>query len=200
MEELRNELFAFWFGESEDDAETATAQAELWWGKDPETDEEIGARYGYLASAAAGGALDHWRGSPHGRLALILLLDQLPRVIHRGTAAAFAQDETAREIATRGVASGGDRLLRPIQRVFFYMPFQHSEDPDDQQRSVELYSELAASVRPEWREAFDEFLGYAKRHHDVIARFGRFPHRNAMLGRESTPEEVAYLKEPGSGF
>jgi uncharacterized protein (DUF924 family) len=200
MEEHRRELFEYWFGTSDDDAEVASAQAELWWGKKPDHDDEIGARFGYLASAAAGGALDHWRGSPHGRLGLILLLDQMPRVIHRGTAAAFAQDSRAREVASRGLASGGDRLLRPIHRVFFYMPFQHSESLDDQERSVELYRELAAAVRPEWRETFEEYLDYAKRHHDVIARFGRFPHRNATLGRESTPEEVEYLKQPGSGF
>ena len=131
----------------------------------------IGARYGGLASAAAGGALDHWRGSPHGRLALILLLDQMPRVIHRGTAAAFAQDEAAREVAERGLASGGDRLLRPIERVFFYLPFEHSESLTDQERSVELYRELAASVPDAWRETFDGFLDYAERHREVIERF-----------------------------
>lgn len=200
MEEARKELFDFWFGSSDDDAEVASSQAELWWGKSPETDDEIGARFGALASAAAGGVLDHWRGSPHGRLGLILLLDQMPRVIHRGSPEAFAQDEKAREVAIRGMASGGDRLLRPIERVFFYLPFEHSESLDDQQRSVELFTDLAESVPDEWRETFDGFVDYAERHREVIERFGRFPHRNEILGRESTPEEIEYLKQPDSGF
>jgi uncharacterized protein (DUF924 family) len=200
MEAIRDELLRFWFGASGDDAETAAAQAGLWWGKDPDTDDEIGARFGVLATAGAAGTLDHWRGSPRGRLALILCLDQLPRVIHRGTAAAFAQDAKAREVAARGLASGADRLLRPIERVFFYLPFEHSESADDQQRSVDLFGELAGSVRTEWRETFDGFLDFAVRHKEIIDRFGRFPHRNDALGRESTLEERKYLEDPDAGF
>jgi uncharacterized protein (DUF924 family) len=200
MEAMRDELLRFWFGDSSDDAEAASAQAGLWWGKDPDTDEEIGARFGMLETAGAAGTLDHWRGSPRGRLALILCLDQLPRVIHRGTPAAFAQDAKARQVSERGLESGADRLLRPIERVFFYLPFEHSESVDDQERSVALFGELAAGVRPEWRETFDNFLDYAVRHKEIIDRFGRFPHRNAVLGRVSTPAEREYLDDPDAGF
>ena len=200
MEAMRDELLRFWFGESPDDAEVAAAQADLWWGKSPDTDEEIGGRFGILATAGSAGTIDHWRGSPRGRLALILCLDQLPRVIYRGTAAAFAQDAKARGFAARGLESGADRLLRPIERVFFYLPFEHSEAADDQERSVELFAELADTVRSEWRDTFENFLDFAVRHKGIIDRFGRFPHRNAVLGRESTPEELEYLEDPDAGF
>jgi uncharacterized protein (DUF924 family) len=200
METIRDELLAFWFGDNKDDAEVGKAQAALWWGQSAETDDFISGRFGQAASAAAAGAVNHWTGSPRGRLALILLLDQMPRVIHRGTPGAFAQDGNARRVADKGLASGADRLLRPIERVFFYLPFEHSERQEDQERSIELYQELAAEVPDEWRESFDRYLDFAVRHKAIIDRFGRFPHRNAILGRESTPEELVFLKEPGSGF
>jgi uncharacterized protein (DUF924 family) len=200
METIRNELLELWFGDEKDDAAAAAAQGDLWWGHSPDTDEMLGARFGQATSAAAAGTLDHWTGSPRGRLALILLLDQLPRVIHRGTPDAFAQDARARQVAWHGLVSGADRLLRPIERVFFYLPFEHSENPDDQLRSVELFRDLAASVRDEWRSAFESYLDFAVRHKEIIDRFGRFPHRNASLGRESTAEELEFLKEPDSGF
>jgi uncharacterized protein (DUF924 family) len=135
-----------------------------------------------------------------GRLALILLLDQLPRSIHRGTPEAFAQDAAARQVADSGLAAGADRLLRPIERLFFYLPFEHSEDLADQHRSVRLFRELGESVLESQRDVFSGFLDYAVRHREVIERFGRFPHRNRILGRESTPEELAFLEEPGSSF
>jgi uncharacterized protein (DUF924 family) len=200
MEKIRDELLELWFGDAEDDVVTAKQQADLWWGQSAETDEMLGTRFGHVASAAAGGILDHWTGSPRGRLALVLLLDQLPRVIHRGTPDAFAQDAKARLIAELGLRSGADRLLRPVERVFFYLPFEHSEDPADQEKSIALFEDLAASVPAEWRETFDSFVDFAVRHRDIIDRFGRFPHRNEILGRESTPEEIEFLKEPGSGF
>ena len=199
MEGTRDELLELWFGDG-DDVEVAKRNAPLWWGKSPDTDARLADRFGTAASAAAAGLLDHWTGSPRGRLALILLLDQLPRVIHRGTPAAFAQDHRARRAAAKGIESGADRLLRPIERVFFYLPFEHSEDPDDQRRSVELFEGLVDEVPVDWEPTFDEYLDYAVRHREVVDRFGRFPHRNAILGRESTPEELEYLAQPGSGF
>jgi uncharacterized protein (DUF924 family) len=200
MESTRTSLLESWFGTLDDDAATASQQASLWWGGDRETDQRLAGDFGALASAAAGGVLDHWTGSPRGRLALVLLLDQLPRAIHRGTPLAFAQDAKARRVAQQGLSSGADRLLRPIERVFAYLPFEHSEDLADQEQSVELFTELAASVRETWRGTFDGFLDYAVRHRDVVARFGRFPHRNEILRRESTPEELEFLREPGSRF
>jgi uncharacterized protein (DUF924 family) len=200
MEAVRDELLDFWFGEDPDDARVAKAQAELWWGHRAETDEILQARFGAAASAAAAGVLNHWRGSPRGRLALILLLDQLPRAIHRGTPAAFAQDLDARRVAQQGMDSGADKLLRPIERLFLYIPFEHSEDLADQDRSVTLFRDLAALVPEEHRETFAGFVDYAERHREVISRFGRFPHRNAILERESTPLEKTFLEEPGSAF
>ena len=200
MENMRDELLAFWFGDDPDDSATAAAKAELWWGHSPATDEVLQERFGAAASAAAAGVLDHWTGSPRGRLALILLLDQLPRAIRRDTPEAFAQDDAARKTATQGLESGADRLLRPIERLFFYLPFEHSEDLEDQDRSVELFRDLALSVPEEQRPTFAGFVDYAKRHREVIARFGRFPHRNRILGRESTAEDISFLEQPGSSF
>ena len=200
MEGVRNDLLEHWFGSSDDDAAVARQQSELWWGRSPDTDERLATDFGRLASAAAGGVLDHWTGSPRGRLALILLLDQLPRAIHRGTPMAFAQDAKALRVAEQGLSSGADRLLRPIERVFVYLPFEHSEELAHQERSVELFGELAGSVPEAWRETFEGFLDFAVRHRDIIARFGRFPHRNEVLGRSSTPEELEFLEEPGSRF
>jgi uncharacterized protein (DUF924 family) len=200
LEDKKVELLRFWFGDDPDDAVVAEDRAELWWGHRQETDELLQTKFGAAASAAAADVLDHWAGSPRGRLALILLLDQLPRAIHRATPAAFAQDSKARRVAGRGLESGADRLLRPIERLFIYLPFEHSEDIADQDRSVELFRELAASVPEAHLRTFAGFVDYAVRHREVIARFGRFPHRNLILGRESTPEEKAYLEQPGSSF
>ena len=200
MEQVKDELLTFWFGDEPDDAVVAEAKAGLWWGHRQETDELLQVKFSGAASAAAADVLDHWVGSPRGRLALILLLDQLPRAIHRETPGAFAQDAKARKLAEQGLESGADRLLRPIERLFFYLPFEHSEDIGDQDRSVELYRELVSSVPTAHRETFAAFVDYAARHRDVIKQFGRFPHRNLILGRESTPEEKAFLEQLGSSF
>jgi len=200
VEEKKDELLQFWFGDDPDDAAVAAAKAELWWGHRQETDDLLQSRFGAAASAAAAGVLDHWAGSPRGRLALILLLDQLPRAIHRGTPKAFAQDAKARKVSEQGLESGAERLLRPIERLFVYLPFEHSEDMADQDRSVQLIRNLGASVPEGQRKTFAGFVDYAVRHREVIARFGRFPHRNAILGRESTPEEKAFLEQPDSSF
>ena len=200
MEHLRDDLLSFWFGDDPDDVVAAKAQAGLWWGHSPETDELLREQFGAAAAAAAAGLLDRWCGSPRGRLAVILLLDQIPRAIRRGTPGAFAEDVKALQVAAQGLESGADRLLRPIERLFAYLPYEHSEDLADQQKSVELFKELAASVPETQRATFEDFIDYAERHRAVIARFGRFPHRNLILGRESTQEEIAFLEEPGSSF
>ena len=200
MDVTREDLLSYWFGDDPDDGTVAERQAALWWGHDPETDVHLRERFGTAVAAAAAGSLDRWADSPRGCLALILLLDQLPRAIHRGTPEAFAQDARCRQIAAQGLERGTDRSVRPIERVFLYLPFEHSEDFADQERSVDLFRKLAASVPDDQQAAFGNFLDYAKRHRDVIARFGRFPHRNAILGRESTPEETAFLEQPDSSF
>ncbi len=138
--------------------------------------------------------------TPRGRLALILLLDQLPRAIYRGTPRAFEKDDKALGLAREGLQLKMDHHLRYIERLFFLLPLEHAEDLDAQQQSVRRFLELEAEVAPPLRPAFGGFVEYAVRHRDVIERFGRFPHRNEILGRESTAEEEAFLKEPGSSF
>ncbi|WP_287872550.1 DUF924 family protein [Aeromonas sp.] len=194
-------LLDLWFGDEADDAIRAKQQAPLWWGKSSETDALLASRFGELAQAAAKGSLAHWADAPSGRLALILLLDQLPRNIHRGTPAAFAQDPLARDLCLKGLSIGADQSLSPLARVFFYLPLEHAESREQQARSVALFETLAAEQAGTPAQAtFAGFADFARRHQVIIERFGRFPHRNDILGRTSTPEEVAFLQQPGSGF
>ncbi|MFM5614925.1 DUF924 family protein [Aeromonas veronii] len=194
-------LLALWFGDEADDVLRATRQAPLWWGKSSETDALLASRFGELAEAAAKGSLAHWADTPSGRLALILLLDQLPRNIHRGTPAAFAQDPLARDLCLKGLSIGADKSLSPLERVFFYLPLEHAESREQQVRSVSLFEALAAEQAGTPAQAtFAGFADFARRHQVIIERFGRFPHRNDILGRTSTPEEAAFLQQPGSGF
>lgn len=194
-------LLAFWFGDEADDVLRATRQAPLWWGKSSETDALLASRFGEQAEAAAEGSLAHWADLPSGRLALILLLDQLPRNIHRGTPAAFAQDPLARDLCLKGLSIGADKSLSPLERVFFYLPLEHAESREQQARSVALFEALAAEQAGTPAQAtFARFADFARRHQVIIERFGRFPHRNDILGRTSTPEEAAFLQQPGSGF
>ncbi|RUR56387.1 DUF924 domain-containing protein [Aeromonas veronii] len=194
-------LLDFWFGDEADDVLRATRQAPLWWGKSSETDALLASRFGKLAEAAAKGSLAHWADAPSGRLALILLLDQLPRNIHRGTPAAFAQDPLARDLCLKGLSIGADKSLSPLERVFFYLPLEHAESREQQARSVALFETLAAEQAGTPAQAtFAGFADFARRHQVIIERFGRFPHRNDILGRTSTPEEAAFLQQPGSGF
>ncbi|CAJ1813280.1 DUF924 family protein [Aeromonas veronii] len=194
-------LLDLWFGDEADDVLRATRQAPLWWGKSSETDALLASRFGELAEAAAKGSLAHWAATPSGRLALILLLDQLPRNIHRGTPAAFAQDPLARDLCLKGLSIGADKSLSPLERVFFYLPLEHAESREQQARSVALFEALAAE--PAGTPALATFAGFAdfaRRHQVIIERFGRFPHRNDILGRTSTQEEAAFLQQLGSGF
>ncbi|EKP0294104.1 DUF924 domain-containing protein [Aeromonas veronii] len=194
-------LIDFWFGDEAYDVLRATRQAPLWWGKSSKTDALLASRFGELAEAAAKGSLAHWADLPSGRLALILLLDQLPRNIHRGTPAAFAQDPLARDLCLKGLSIGADKSLSPLERVFFYLPLEHAESREQQARSVALFEALAAEQADTPAQAtFAGFADFARRHQVIIERFGRFPHRNDILGRTSTPEEAAFLQQPGSGF
>ena len=193
-------LHAFWFGTSPQDADVIASQSALWWQKQPAVDAEIRKRFAPLVERAATGELDNWLGELRGRMALILLTDQFPRNIWRGQAAAFAFDVLALRWAKETIARGLDRDARPIERVFLYLPLEHSENLADQQHAVRLFDALAASVSSELRPAFDGFLDYARRHLEIIERFGRFPHRNAALGRETTAAEADFLRQPGSRF
>jgi uncharacterized protein (DUF924 family) len=169
----------------------AEGPVKRWFVKDPAFDEAVRARMASLHDAAVAGQFDDWRETPAGCVALCILLDQVPRNVFRGTAAAFASDPQARAVVRHALAQGYDRELPQAQKLFLYLPLEHSEDLADQELSVRLIGAL--DEVPEW-------LDYAIRHRDIIARFGRFPHRNAALGRVSTPEETVFLTQPGSSF
>lgn len=190
----------FWFGTNQADAAVAAERAKLWWIKRDETDRAIRERFEAIVHKAARRELEAWAESPQGRLALIILTDQFPRNMYRNTADAFAFDALARAWCKEGLRNNAHRALRPIERVFFYLPLEHSESMDDQEQAVALFRALVDGVGETGREVFSGFLDYAVRHREVIARFGRFPHRNRILGRESNEEEIAFLKEPGSSF
>ena len=196
-------IHAFWFGataDEDDEAAIIARQSALWWKKQPAVDAEIRQRFAPLVGRAAVGELDDWLRSPRGRLALVLLTDQFPRNIWRGQAAAFAFDVLALRWAKEALARGLDAGLRPIERVFLYLPLEHSENLADQREAVRRFDTLAIAVEPALRTAFAGYLDYARRHLEIIERFGRFPHRNAALGRETSPEEAEFLRQPGSRF
>lgn len=196
-----DEIFNFWFGDlSTPDATIAGRQAGLWWGKDATVDADIRRRFEGLVGQAGNGELEGWKNTPEDSLALILLLDQFPRNIWRDSAGMYRYDEIARARSAEGIEAGIDQALRPIQRVFFYLPLEHSEDIEDQLWCVDLMRALARSVPGDQRPVFDGFVEYAEAHHCVIEQFDRFPHRNAILGRASTAAEIEFLKQPGSSF
>ena len=190
----------FWFGAHINDTTTAQAQRKLWWSKDATVDADMRTRFAALVDAAAAGDYSEWATTPRGRLALILLFDQFPRNIYRGTPQAFAYDARALQLAQDLVTTNADSSLRRIERVFCYLPLEHAESIEMQTLSVELFTALAADAPEPERETFKGYVDYAVRHRDVILRFGRFPHRNRILGRQSTPEEDKFLKQPGSSF
>lgn len=190
----------FWFGMDEDDQVVATKQAALWWGKNEAMDAEIKNRFGDLVQAASRNELDTWQNTPDGLLALILLTDQFTRNIYRNHATSFAQDALARVFCQKAIQTGADLSLRLIERVFMYLPLEHSESLDDQFKSVALFTKLYEAAPEAQKVTFEGFLNFAKAHHKIIARFGRFPHRNEILNRKSTPEELLFLQEPNSSF
>jgi uncharacterized protein (DUF924 family) len=198
--ETPESILRFWFGDDPADAADSPECARLWWSKQPEVDAQMRERFGPLLPQVAAGTLDSWATDPTGRLALILLADQFSRNIHRGTPQAFALDPIARRLALEGFAIGAFEGLLPIHRLFATMPLEHSESLVDQDRCVSLVRSLRDEVSPAERHTFDSFVDFAERHREVIRRFGRFPHRNAVLGRTSTPEEIAFLQTPGSSF
>jgi uncharacterized protein (DUF924 family) len=182
----QSEILDFWFGGA------PSEHRKQWFEKDVEFDTRC-ARFKAAIRHARSGHYDHWACTPKGALALIVLLDQLSRNVFRGSAEAFAADPHALELARRAIANGLDRTLTPLERMFVYLPFEHAETMEDQIESVRLFETI--------REALGaKSMDYAHRHLDVIRQFGRFPHRNAVLGRTSTTEEEAYLARHGSGF
>ncbi len=185
-------MLDFWFG-----AIGSTEYArprEAWFKKSDAFDDTIRARFLDLHRQAADGQLQAWQAAPDSLLALIVVLDQFPRNLFRGSSRAFATDAQALAAAQLAVSRGYERMLAPVQRWFVYLPFEHAEDPALQRRCLELFEGLRDD--PDSAGTID----YARRHFEIVARFGRFPHRNDALGRSSTPEELEFLRQPGSGF
>jgi len=189
------DILGLWFGNPPTDENEVAHRMSRWFGGDREMDAELGRRFGAVMTAAGTSQLDDWGKSARGRLALILLLDQVPRNTHRGQPTAYAQDTLALSWTLDGLAHGMDLDLEPLERMFFYMPMQHSESLDIQERSVEVFAKLACSDAPNFlRKCLLDTAKFARQHQDIIVRFGRFPHRNSVLGRESTADERDYLK------
>ena len=199
MADRFDSVLNYWFGESTDQAEILATRGQLWFGKNPQVDAQIAREFGDLVEKALNGALVDRANSPRHCLAEILLLDQFTRNIYRDTPNAFAGDPRARNRARHLLAAGIDSLTA-VEKVFVYLPFEHSEDLTDQKRSMALFHQLLESAPGNLRSFFDRFYDYAVRHHVIIDRFGRFPHRNKILGRESTPDEIQFLLQPGSSF
>ncbi len=193
-------VVAFWFKEHQLSAPQIDRRMDIWFGEDPAFDHEIRQAFATDVEKASEGELDHWADEPRGRLALILLLDQFRRNIYRGTAKAFEKDKAALKLCVEGAMQKKDRGLTPIQRVFFYMPLQHAESRKVQAKSVELFRRLAEAVSPTLKETFLTIAQFAELHHDIIEQYGRFPHRNAVLGRDNTPEEDEYLAGDAPDF
>jgi uncharacterized protein (DUF924 family) len=196
-----NDIHDFWFGELDEAGMCDQDHQRLWFTASPETDAHCRSRFGELVAQALRGDLDGWVDSgwshgDQGLVTLVLLLDQFTRNIYRDTAAAFAGDPAALALAQRAIETGRYQRLPAIHQVFLYMPLEHCEDPEIQDECVTLFEELSAVTGSEQVAGFTR---YALAHRDVIAQFGRFPHRNAILGRESTPAELAYLEQHG-GF
>ncbi len=175
------DVLAFWFSD---------AAKKHWFEKSDAFDADCRSRFGAAVEAARAGALDDWGETSEGALALVILLDQVPRNIYRGTPASFASDEKALDVAKDAITEGFDTATPSDMRNFFYLPFMHSERLEDQDRGIELYA----------TNDINDGLRWMKMHRDIIARFGRFPHRNVILGRSSTPQELEFLQQPGSSF
>ena len=200
MSESLESVIDFWFGEAGTNSVVAKRQTNLWFKKQASTDSLIKERFEHTLLRVAAGELNHWRDTALGRLALIIVLDQFPRNIYRDNPQAFAYDELARVHCLAGIERHEDASLQAVQRVFFYLPLEHAEDRALQARSVALFRELAADVADVDKPIFSGFADYAQRHRVIVDQFGRFPHRNAILGRESTAQELEFLTQPGSSF
>ncbi|MCZ6560729.1 MAG: DUF924 domain-containing protein [Gammaproteobacteria bacterium] len=200
MSNAADEILRFWFGEQEDDADIAKAQKSIWWSKNQDVDREISESYRAKLEEACNGDLADWENSGRGMLALIILVDQFSRNIYRDDARSFANDHLARDWCRQMLARRLDMELRPIERVFAYFPLEHSEDMADQDQCVALFATLREQASDRHKDLLNGFLGFANAHRDIIVRFGRYPHRNKILARESTDDEKIFLTQPESSF
>lgn len=195
-----NTILSFWFKEQALSAPQIDRRMDVWFGEDPVFDLECKREFEEDVRKASAGTLDHWADEPRGRLALILLIDQFRRNIYRNTAEAFSHDRLALKLCVEGAREKKDKGLTPIQQAFFYMPLQHAESLKVQDKAVEIFNRLADAVSPTYRETFETMATFAELHRDIIAQFGRFPHRNELLGRQNTPEEDEYLAGDAPDF
>jgi len=193
-------VLAFWFEEKELSAPQIDGRMDIWFGEDPVFDLEIIKEFSDDVDRASEGKLDHWANEPRGRLALILLLDQFRRNIYRNTADAFSCDKQALKLCVEGAMEKKDKGLSPIERVFFYMPLQHAESRKVQQKSCDIFNKLAEAMSPTYKETFQTIAQFAELHRDIVERFGRFPHRNSLLGRRNTPDEEEFLTGDSPNF
>ncbi len=196
-----DDVLAYWIGEATHDAEAAAAKNKLWFVKSVKTDADIAERFLPLVTALTTGLAYDWaEQGPHARLAAIIGIDQFCRNLFRGDALAFKHDPIALGLCKDGLMRDEDKGLSEIERKFFYLPLEHSERMADQDLAISLYTNLAADARPGFKPICEKALDYARQHRDVIARFGRFPHRNKILGRTDTAEEKTFNQTPGTGF
>lgn len=193
-------ILAFWFQEKDLTAPQIDGRMDVWFSENPAFDDLVREQFAEDIEAASAGRLDHWSRTAPGRLALILLLDQFRRNIYRHTPKAYEFDSKALKLCIEGAMEKIDSKLPPIQRVFFYMPLQHAESRKVQEKSVAIFERLATAVSPTYSETFMTVAHFAELHRDIIEQFGRFPHRNAVLGRKNTPEEEQYLAGDAPSF
>ena len=194
------DIVTFWLSDSRDSPDRALARRGWWYEGGPVVDDEIRARFGDLVPRACAREFMGWRDTPDGALALILLLDQFTRNLYRGTVGAYAGDPCAFEIVNHAIDQGLDRALHPVATIWLYHPFHHCEDVAEQDRGLELLRALRQHVDPAWHAYVERSVDGWTRHRDIVAHFGRFPHRNAVLGRDSTTEELAHLAADGESF
>jgi uncharacterized protein (DUF924 family) len=191
------EVLDFWLGDAAISPDHARQQKKLWYRSSAEIDQEIETRFADLHRRAAAGELEDWQQSPEGSLALVIVLDQFSRHLYRGEPGAFAYDALALKVARD---CPEPKSLPLIARAFLLHPFEHAEDPETQQESVQQFEQLLADADEPWQNLMANFLTHAKEHADIVLKFGRFPHRNPILGRQNTPEEDTYLASSGKTF
>ena len=190
---VADDVLQWWFADADDDLDRLKARQQVWFQGQPEVDASIRERFGATLIAASRGEHDNWASTPRGRLALIIVLDQFSRNLCRGSVDAFGNDPKAYQCCMDGIERGDDLTLGLAQRMFFYLPLEHAEDMDAQVRSLQCYEAVVAMAPEELKDYFLGTLQFATLHYDIIKRFGRFPHRNAVLRRQSTAAEQEYL-------
>jgi len=195
-----DDVLEFWLADAPESPEAARARSDFWFGNNPETDSQIWQLFEDVINDAASGVYADWAETAFGRLALIILLDQFPRNIYRGTSEVYRYDSIALSLAGQGVTVGQLAGLSVPEQAFFLMPYQHSEDISVQRAGVQLMKAMVDEAPEEWKPIASGYHEFAVRHHDIVAAYGRFPHRNSLLGRSSTDAEAEFLAEGGDTF